>query len=394
MRISYSALDTYKSCPLKYKFQDIDKIRVPKNIEMIFGSAIHSSLKYMFERSPLYPTIDQVIDFFRNAWEDKTSAFSVEEDKEKIKAYCDEGILLLKKFYKENHPWNFNVVDLESRFETEIIDEKSGEKHVLAGIIDRIDKEREGNIYEIIDYKTQKRMPSKDALDQDLQMSIYHLGLIKRWPHLSPKNIKLSFYFLKHGEKISSTRSDEQLKKTKKTIIKTINEIEERKANNYDFPPFPSPLCDWCGYRPMCPMWKHLYESKYAKLDDDQIKKVAAEYFELKKQNEANNERLDELKTIIYGFMDDKKIERVFGSEGYLTRKIQERFSYDLEKIKEILEPIGKWKKILSADEKKLEKIFNSLPDGIQEKILALRNIKRFPTLTASKKKLLENSEK
>lgn len=387
MRISYSSLETYKNCPLKYKFQEIDKIRVPKNIEMIFGSAIHSSLKYMFERSPLYPTIDQIIDFFRNAWEDKTSAFSMEEDGEKIKAYYDEGILILKKFYKDNPPWNFNIVDSESRFEAEIEDEKNGEKHVLAGIIDRIDKDRDDKIYEIIDYKTQKRLPSKDMIDQDLQMSIYHLGLMKRWPHLSPANIKLSFYFLKHGEKISTSRLEEQLEKTKKTVIKTINEIEERKADNFNFPPFPSALCDWCGYRQMCPMWKHLYESKYEKLNDDQIKKVVAEYFELKKQNEENNDRIDELKSIIYGFMDEKKIERVFGNEGYLTRKVQERFSYDLEKIREILEPIGKWKDILDADEKKLEKILNSLSDDIQEKILALRKIKRFPTLTAFKKK-------
>ncbi len=392
MRISYSSLETYKNCPLKYKFQEIDKIRVPKNIEMIFGSAIHSSLKYMFERSPLYPTIDQIIDFFRNAWEDKTSAFSMEEDGEKIKAYYDEGILILKKFYKDNPPWNFNVVDSESRFEAEIEDEKKGEKHVLAGIIDRIDKDRDDKIYEIIDYKTQKRMPSKDVIDQDLQMSIYHLGLMKRWPHLSPANIKLSFYFLKHGEKISTSRSEEQLEKTKKTIIKTINEIEERKKNNFDFPPFPSALCDWCGYRQMCPMWKHLYakfEARSTK-SETEMKEIIKEYFELKKNNETNNERLDELKSIIYGFMDDQKIGRVFGDEGYLTRKIQERFSYDLEKIREILEPIGKWKEIMSADEKKLEKILNSLPDDVQEKILSLRTVKQFPILTASKKKITE----
>lgn len=396
MRISYSSLETYKNCPLKYKFQEIDKIRVPKNIEALFGSAMHSSLKYMFERSPLYPTIDQIIDFFRNVWENKTSAFSMEEDGEKIKAYYDEGILILKKFYKDNPPWNFNVVDSESRFQAEIEDEKSGEKHILAGIIDRIDKDRDDKVYEIIDYKTQKRMPSKDAIDQDLQMSIYHLGLMKRWPHLSPANIKLSFYFLKHGEKISTSRSEEQLEKTKKAIIKTINEIEKRKADNYDFPPFPSALCDWCGYKQMCPMWKHLYDKFEAPSAKSEIemKEIIKEYFELKKHNETNNERLDELKSIIYGFMDDQKIERVFGNEGYLTRKIQERFSYDLEKIRGILEPIGKWKDILDADEKKLERILYSLPDDIQEKILSLRAVKRFPILTASKKKTGEDEDK
>jgi len=394
MRISYSSLDTYKTCPLKYKFQEIDKIRAPKNIEAVFGGVVHSALKYMFERSPLYPTLDQILDFFRNAWEEKTASFNMEEEKDKIKAYYDEGLVIIKRFYNNNHPWNFNVIDLESRFQAEIEDEKTGEKHILAGIIDRVDKNHEDNIYEIIDYKTQKRMPSKDMIDQDLQMSIYHLGLLKRWPQLSPNQIKLSFYYLKHGEKMTTSRSPEQIEKTKKTIIKTVNEIEERKANNFDFPPYPSALCDWCGYRQMCPMWKHLYESKYAKLDDDQIKKVAEEYFELKKQNEANNDRLDELKSIIYGFMDDKKIERVFAEQGYLTRNTREQYSYDLEKIKEILKPIDKWEEILEADEKKLDKILSSLPDDARQKILSLRSSKKITTLTASKKKLLkEDSE-
>lgn len=53
-----------------------------------------------------------------------------------------------------------------------------------------------------------------------------------------------------------------------------------------------------------------------------------------------------------------------------------------------ILETIGKWQEILSADEKKLEKIINSLPDEVQEKILSLRATKQFPVLTASKKKI------
>lgn len=379
MRTSYSALETFKSCPLKYKYEQIDKIRAPKSIEQIFGGSVHSALKYMFERKPLYPTLNQAIDFFRNIW----------PGGEKEEEYFKEGMILLEKFYKHNQPWNFNVVDLESRFEVGLEEPKTGEKHVLAGIIDRIDKNDAA--YEIIDYKTSRKMPDQQSIDNDFQMSIYHLGLMKRWPHLDPNKIKLSFYYLKHGEKISTSRSAEQLEGTKKYIFKTIGEITEKIKDNYNFPPYPSGLCDYCGYRQMCPMWKHLYDQKYAKLDDSQAKEIVKEYFELKQQNEKNDERLDELKAIVCGFMDDQKIDRVFGEQGYLTRRVQERYSYDLEKIKEVLEPVGKWQEILSADEKKLEKILSSLSNDLQEKILSLRNKKQITTLTSSKKKPQEN---
>lgn len=359
MRISYSSLDTFKTCPLKYKFQDIDKIRVPKNMEMVFGSSMHATLKFMFERTPLYPTLDQVIDFFRDIWDkSKISINSSATDEEK-EIFYKEGIALLEKFYKHNQPWNFNVVDLESRFEVEMIDDKAGEKHTLAGIIDRIDKNEDS--YEIIDYKTAKRMPAQENLDNDFQMSIYHMSLAKRWPHLDPKKIKLSLYFLKHGEKISTSRTNEQLENTKKNIISQINEIQEKIRNNNDFPPTPSALCDWCGYRQMCPMWKHLYSRQYLAISSQKdIEPVVKEYFGLKAGNEKNDERLDELKAVIYGFMDEQKVERVFGAEGYLTRKMQEKVSYNMDKIK----------------------------DFLKEKINDFAVKKQITTLTASRKKI------
>ncbi len=393
MRISYSSLDTYKTCPLKFKFQQIDKIRAPKNIEMAFGSAIHASLKYMFERNPLYPTMDEVINFFRDKWEKQSDSFKDEDFRERKEAYLKEGISLLKNFYKKNQPWNFNTIELESFFSVELEDPKTKEKHVLTGVIDRMDKNPEDDSYEIIDYKTAKRMPSQAVVDEDLQMSIYHLGLIKRWPHLSPRKIKLSLYFLKHGEKISTTRSAKELENTTQTILSTIKEIEGRIADNYNFPPLPSALCDWCGYKEMCPMWKHLYKDLNAEpKTQEEIQAIVREYLEIKNQNQKNKERLDELKTAIYGFMDDQKIDRVFAKEGYITRKTRESASYNLEKAKEILEPIGKWQEILSADEKKLEKMLSSLPGEIQEALLKIRSVKQIKTLTVSQKEVAGES--
>ncbi|MDO8555357.1 MAG: PD-(D/E)XK nuclease family protein, partial [bacterium] len=188
MRVSYSALETYKTCPLKFKYQELDKIKSPKSIEALFGSSIHSALKQMFSRTPLYPTLDEIVNFFTIKWQALPAGRQEKKlegaDEETLKAYFEEGIALLKNFYKKNSPWNFNAVELESRFEVQIEDTLNKKTHTLAGIIDRIDKSQENDVYEIIDYKTSKRMPSQNDLDKNLQLSIYNLGLIKRWPHL------------------------------------------------------------------------------------------------------------------------------------------------------------------------------------------------------------------
>ncbi|MEK7070072.1 MAG: PD-(D/E)XK nuclease family protein, partial [Patescibacteria group bacterium] len=180
MRTSYSNIECFRNCPLKYKYQNIDKIKAPKNIDALFGSSIHASLKFMFQRGPLYPTLDQIVDFFRTIWEQKKlpmEAGSVDSSAETV--YYKEGISLLEKFYKSNPPWNYNVVDMESRFEFEIDDQKTGEKHTISGIMDRIDKNADGS-FEIIDYKTKRKMPGQYEIDGDLQMSIYQLGLLKK----------------------------------------------------------------------------------------------------------------------------------------------------------------------------------------------------------------------
>lgn len=396
MRISYSSLNTYQSCPLKYKYQNIDKIKAPKNIDALFGSSVHASLKFMFQRGPLYPAIDQVVDFFRTIWEQKKMPMEADAiDSSAEVVYYKEGISILEKFYKNNPPWNFNVADMESWFEFDIDDPKTDEKHIVSGIMDRIDKNADGN-FEIIDYKTKRKLPSQKDIDNDLQMSIYQLGLLKKWPHISGDKIKLSFYFLKHGEKISTSRTAEQIEETKKLILDTIRDIGDKIKNNGEFPPYPSGLCDWCEYKQICPMWRHMYRKQNEKdkiKNQEELNQIIGEYFRLKDQNGQNNDRLDELKTFVYGFMDEQGVERVFNNEGYLTRTIKEKNVYDLEKVKEVLMPVGKWDEILEPDEKKIDKLLPSLSDSLKEKISALAEKKKTTMLSMKKKVSLDDEE-
>lgn len=384
MRISYSSLETYKNCPLKYKYQEVDKIKSPKSAEGIFGSAVHSALKFMFERKPLYPTLDQIIDFFREKWESKKTLISppLEDDKDIL---LNEGIMLIKNFYKNNQPWNFNVVNLEAPFEVKLKN-NHGEDDVLSGRIDRIDKNEDG--YEIIDYKTSRRMPPQKEAENDLQMSIYNLALLSNWPELQNKKVKLSFYFLKHGEKITTTRTAEQLEETKKLVSEKIKEIQE-KIKSEEFFATPSGLCDYCGYKKMCPMWRHMYDKEYAKtVSQEEVDRIVSEYFTLKDQNQRNTKRLTELKISLFGFMDEQKVDRVFGEEGYLTKTLLERVSFDFDKVKEILEPIGWWQNILEPDNKKLISIFPHLSEDVKQKISEIQIKKTTPSLKISKKKV------
>ncbi|MEK7614553.1 MAG: PD-(D/E)XK nuclease family protein [Patescibacteria group bacterium] len=387
MRTSYSALDTFKTCPLKYKYQAIDKLRAPKRIEAVFGTLLHSALKYMFLRNPLYPTADEVIDYFTKAFNEKSEKIIWPDEKRKEsdeKAYFDEGVKLIKNFYHKNQPWNFNALELESRFALEIPDEKEGVTHTLAGIIDRIDKNEADGSYEIIDYKTGKKMPAEKKLAENLQLNVYHLALVNRWPSIKPEKIKISLYFLKHNEKISATPEAGREEKTKKALLTTIREIEDMEKTG-NFPPTPGPLCDWCGFRKMCPMWSHEYKKPETPSDEEAAEAIR-EYFAVKSSEDENKKKISELRGKILTYMDSQKLGRVFGGEGYITKTIQERVSFDIEKIKPILEKLGLWNEVLAPDMKKLQQIINTLPDSEQEVVLSAKTVKSFVTLKASKK--------
>ncbi|PIR58112.1 MAG: hypothetical protein COU71_00375 [Parcubacteria group bacterium CG10_big_fil_rev_8_21_14_0_10_38_31] len=391
MRTSYSALDTYRTCPLKYKYQNLDKISAPKRIEAVFGSLVHSALKFMFERGPLYPTLDEVIDFFTDKWNKKSESIewpNPDKKEEFEKLYFEEGVKIIKNFYKKNQPWKFNAVELESRFSVILHDDEEDEDHTIVGIIDRIDKDPEKDEYEIIDYKTGKKMPSAEMLKDNLQLSLYHMALQDRWPSLPASKIKLSLYFLKHNEKITAEKENpkEDIEKTKSFILAVIKEIKEKEEKS-NFPPSPSALCDYCGYKKICPMWSHEYKKdKPETKSEEQIAEDITEFFEIKEDEEKNKKRLKELREDILAFMESSKVARVFGTRGFITKNVQERFSFDMEKVKEVLLPEDKWEEILSPDEKKLNKLLSFLSAKLQDKILSFRKKKEFIVLKQTKK--------
>ncbi len=363
MRISYSSLDSFKNCPAKYKFSEIDKIKTSKSKEAALGTIIHESLRMLHNPSnAIKPSEDNFLRFFAEKWDKNLYTDPAEEA-----AFFDLGVRMLKDYYKKNFSLKFDIVDLETRFETPIAD--SAETHKIVGKIDRIDKIGEGQ-FEIIDYKTAKKLPSQDQVNDNLQLAVYHLGLINRWPHLKNAAIKVSLYFLKHNEKLSTTRGEKNIKETEEKILDIISEIKKSK-----FEPNPNPLCDWCEFMEYCPIYKHKFVRE--KIKDAEIEKTIKEFLLIKEQSRQNAKRSAELADIVNQYCDENKFDRIFCDDGYITRSPQKRYSYDEQKIAEILKSIGKWEKVLSFDAKKLKEIFDNLPQAARQKIEEAKTVKK-----------------
>jgi putative RecB family exonuclease len=354
MNTSYSALDTFLTCPLKYKYSQIDRIRTPKSKEMVFGTLLHSTLKLVHTPGILSPAPEQALDYFSKNWNADIFADVVEE-----RAAFSQGVAMIQDYYKKNDPARANIVDLESRFQIEIGDEK---KHIITGIIDRIDRTENG--YEIIDYKTTRKLPSQEKVDNDLQLSIYLAAFLKRYPKEieSLDKIKVSLYYLKHGVKLSSQRTLDQIQESEKFVLGLIEQIEGSK-----FEPILSALCDWCGYQNICPMWKHKF--KKPEQEDIDVKKLIHEYIALKDELKSKADRIGELQETLGKYMDAEEVDQVFSDAGRIIRSLRKTYKYDKDKLRLILEPLDKWEDVLKVDGIALKSILGVLPVDAKKEV-------------------------
>ncbi len=387
MRLSYSSLDTYQTCPLKYKFRTIDRIPEPKSKEAVFGTLIHAVLKYIHTPALLSPTVEQALDYFSKGWNSEVYENEMEE-----RAAFSQGVTIIQNYLSRTKPADYTIVDLESRFAIEIGTEDAGNssaagRHTVSGIIDRIDKTADG--YEIIDYKTTRKMPSQDKVDNDLQLSIYLKAFLARYPkeveHLD--RITVSLYYLKHGVKLSSKRTKEQLEMVEKTFLDTIKMIEEAK-----FEPILSPLCDWCGYQKICPFWKHKFAENRT-LETADVKKAIGEYLELKDNLGAEKTRLAKLQALILEYMEQEGVDRVFDDQGIIGKSLRKTYKYDEEKLRALLEPLDKWEGVLKVDGVALRNVLAVLPSPVQQEVEATKVLSKESISLSVKKNKIEVDE-
>ncbi|OGD57117.1 hypothetical protein A2V71_01635 [Candidatus Berkelbacteria bacterium RBG_13_40_8] len=295
MRISYSALDTFNRCPLKYKFSYIDKVRVPQKPEFFFGGLIHEVVQFALKKDPIMPPQAELIAYFKDKWQENIFATPQE-----AKQYFDWGENMLRNFHSNHKPGLRNIVSTEKRFLIPV-----GE-HQLSGMIDRVDKLPIGS-YEVIDYKTSKTLPSQGEVDRDKQLCIYHLAVENLWSEA--KDIRLTLYFLKHNSQISTKRRPDEVEGIKEYIINTAEKIEKET----EFKPKTNIFCNYCEYGHLCPLQKHKAKGRDIEEKPEEIDNTINNYI-------LAHRKIAELEPEIHKHFDKEKIERFFHKEGIVTR--------------------------------------------------------------------------
>lgn len=360
--LSFSRLTRYESCPLSYRLHYIDKHQPEPGIALRFGKVIHAVLERLVreavddERSgPL--SEDRALTVFRDAWTaDGLAGIEL----------FQEGIEILQRFVREQGVIEHrDVLAVEKEFRLPV-----GPFTVL-GFIDRVDCVDDETV-EVIDYKTNRQLFTRDEVDTSLQMSLYHVAARKLWPWA--KKVKLTFWMLRHGVRQETERTPEQLDAAL-AYVETLGKQTEVATS---FPARLNMNCPYCDHRAGCPAYAEALKGKrdFVCPDLADLEAVAKEREEVARLAKVLHARKEELEAVLKAHLKEQE-ELVLGGVRYRMFNAT-KFEYPLAvTIEKLGQATGRsWNDLVAdlavIDNKALEDLLKKLAKQTDKNRVAL----------------------
>jgi len=231
LMLSASDIETYRICPLKYKFARVFRIPQETTIHQRSGIVLHQVL----ERFHRYTrgTREELMEQFESAW--RRGGFGDSDDELQFRERARDGLDL---YYERTLADDSKPVWFERSFSFSL------GPHLLRGRVDRVDLRPDGS-YELIDYKT-GRAKTEEELQSDVQLSIYQMGARESW---ELQTTAQSYIYVMSGERVPVEHSEAELDRVRTTVAEIGDGIKRQ-----DFQPTPSPdICRLCDFRIICP---------------------------------------------------------------------------------------------------------------------------------------------
>ena len=300
--LSYSRLSRFETCPLSYRLHYIEKKQAEPGLPLRFGKTIHAVLERLIKEvvddertGPL--SEERAIELYREAWgAERLTGMDV----------FAEGLAILRRFIAEQGVVDHrDVLAIEKEFRLPV-----GPFEVL-GFIDRVDWIDDETV-EVIDYKTNHQLFTRDEVDTSLQMSLYHVAAQRLWPWA--RKVKLTFWMLRHGVRQETTRTEEQLA----DALAYVETLGRQTETATEYPARLNTNCSYCDHRKQCPAYADALKGKREFIVEDlaDLEGVAREREEVARLAKALYARKEELEDILKAQLKERD-ELVLGGVRY-----------------------------------------------------------------------------
>ena len=231
LALSASDIETYRTCPLKYKFARVFRVPQEPTINQRFGIVVHQVLERYHQSGGR--SVDELLGLLEAGW--RRSGFGPSDEERQLHAKAESA---LRRYHER-----FQADDGEPMWFEKSFNFKIG-AHTLRGRVDRVDRMADGR-YELIDYKT-GRPKTPAQLRDDVQLALYAVAATAAW------NLDASvqsYLYVLDDQKVPLPDDANDAEWISETVLEVADGILGQ-----GFEPTPSyAACSICDYRIACP---------------------------------------------------------------------------------------------------------------------------------------------
>ncbi len=240
--LSASDVETYRGCPLRYKFARVLKIPTEQTLHQRFGIVVHQVLERFHaaaeagegEQQGAQGTLPELLQLLDTAW--RRSGMGEESARER--ELLGKARVALTRYHERLREEPAQPLWFERQFTFDL-----GPHHVR-GRVDRVDRLPEGG-WELIDYKTGYAKTAEELSD-DIQLSLYAIAAREAW---GLTDTRQAYYYVLDDRKVPVPADAGSGAWVRQAVLEAGEGI---LAQNFE--PTPSPAaCAHCDYRIVCP---------------------------------------------------------------------------------------------------------------------------------------------
>ena len=390
---SNSRLGTYEQCPLKYKYQYIDKIKVEeaKTVEAFMGSCVHETLEKLYRDLKLQKrnTQEDLLKFYNDLWAKNWSDdIKIVRKEYTADNYRKTGEKCIADYYNKYAPFKERVLGIETEEYVNLDPEGEFKWNVR---MDRLDYAGDGK-YEIHDYKTAGYLPKQEQADEDRQLALYSLWVKENFR--DAENVELVWHYLAFDRELRLRRERSDLERIAAEAAATVRAIESCE----DFPARESALCGWCELQAYCPKRKHpvmVMEMRERELGMERGAQLADQYAEWSRRKKEAEERLGELREEILEFSSYHAVDNIQGSSCMLklsrgrAPKLPPDGCEQRDELERVLRQCGAWEDASRLDARRAASLLEreDIDREVRACLAALISWEETPTLRVSRRR-------
>jgi DNA helicase-2/ATP-dependent DNA helicase PcrA len=232
LALSAGDVETYRICPLRYKFARVFRIPQEPTLNQRFGILVHQVLE-RFHAAGGSRTLAELMGLLDAGW--RRGGFGGSDEERQLREKASNA---LTRYHQR-----FQVEEAEPLWFERPFSFRLG-PHMVSGRVDRVDRLPDGS-YELIDYKT-GRPKTRAQLKEDVQLSLYAVGAREAWDLDASSQ---AYLYVLDDEKVPVERDDAD----RDWITETVMEVADGILAQ-GFEPTPSyAACSTCDFRIICP---------------------------------------------------------------------------------------------------------------------------------------------